>query len=113
MIGKIEKPVNLLLLTIVTCGIYGIVWSFRIVKEINESAGRELIPSWVPIVGIFLKPLEAYYVDKAMQEFMPMKGKEWTSKFVTWLLLTFVVGIGMYMYLYQTQDSLNSVWEGQ
>ncbi|MCL2755353.1 MAG: DUF4234 domain-containing protein [Oscillospiraceae bacterium] len=109
MVGKTESPVTLIILSIVTCGIYFIIWSFRVTKEINDAAGRELVPGWAPIAGIFIVFVEMFFMDKAMQEFMPMKGKSWDSKFVLWLLLSFV-GVGAIMYLYQMQTALNEAW---
>ncbi|MCL1831969.1 MAG: DUF4234 domain-containing protein [Oscillospiraceae bacterium] len=110
-VGKKEDPIMMIVLTIVTCTIWKIIWSFRVTKEINQSAGRELVPSYVPIVGIFLPPLEIYFYDKALQEFCPEKGVTYDSKMVVQLVLSFVSGIGFYWFLHSAVTTLNQVWE--
>jgi hypothetical protein len=49
-------------------------------------------------------------VDKALQEFMPMKGLSFESKAIMQIVLCFVTGIGFMLYLYNTQTALNQAW---
>jgi len=113
--SKIQKqsPVTVLLLSLVTCGIYWIVWEFKIAKEINEFAGREVIPMWVPIVGIFFVPVVFYFVDAALVEIAEDKGFVWKSKFVMWLLTWFCCSIGQFIYMFQVQTQMNSLADMQ
>jgi hypothetical protein len=109
-VGKREEPIMLIVLTIVTCSIYHLIWELRITKEINSVAGREVLPSWVPIVSFFVAPVGMYFVDKALQEVMPMRGLQHESKFIIWLLLC-LVGFGLILYLFQAQTALNQMWD--
>ena len=39
--GEVKNPVTVLILTIVTCGIYGIIWMIGAVGEVNNALGEE------------------------------------------------------------------------
>lgn len=39
--GEVRNPIVVYILTVVTCGIYGIIWFFKVCEEINGALGRE------------------------------------------------------------------------
>ncbi len=39
--GEVRNPVTVLLLIYVTCGIYGLIWMFAVIDDINKGLGRE------------------------------------------------------------------------
>jgi hypothetical protein len=57
--GKVRGPVNVWLLTLVTFGIYGLVWYYKINRELRDfhasievNPGLALLALFVPIVGL-------------------------------------------------------------
>lgn len=110
---KQQSPATLILLSIITCGIYYIIWGFRITKELNGFAGREIVPGWVPVVGIFIAPVEMYFFNSAFEELSSEKGFAYSSKFVLWLVTLFCFGIGHYIYMGQTQAQMNDLADMQ
>lgn len=112
-IGEIRNPVTMLLLSIFTCGIYGIYWQYKVSQEINEYTRSELtLPSFV-IAGIFCGIfgwINVYKIDQAVVAIDQIEGRHSESKFLIWLLLTLVAGVGLFMMVYQVQESLNRIW---
>src|SRR5690554_2783891 len=39
--GEVRNPIMVLLLPMVTCGIYGFIWMYGVVDDINKGLGRE------------------------------------------------------------------------
>jgi len=113
--NKIQKqsPVLVIVLTLVTCGIYGIIWNFKVAKELNDFTGREVIPMWVPIVSYFFGPVMFYFADAAITEIAREKGFEWKSKLVMWVLTWFCLMVGQFIYMFQVQTQLNSLADMQ
>jgi hypothetical protein len=108
--GKIRKWGMVALLTIVTCGIYGIFWQYAVFKE-NQEHSHEgvggvvgvLLAIFVGIVNIFLIPAEVGKIyDKAGQA-KPVKG---TTGF--WALIPIA---GWFIWLYKVQNAINQRWE--
>lgn len=52
--GTKRSPVNVILLSIVTCGIYGIWWLYNAGKEINQALGREAVNPIFAVVSLFV-----------------------------------------------------------
>ena len=114
-IGIKRPPINVILLALVTCGIYGIYWNYTTANEINSALGRDAVNPVLAIVGSLCFPVFWLYlkaVDPAMQEINTEVGKPAESRFLMWLLLS-LVGIGMYLYIYQVQTDLNDLWDAR
>ena len=114
-IGTRRNPVYSVLLTIVSCTFYFLWLQYATTKEINSALGREELSPVIAIIGWFCWPVLLYHyykVDLALQELDRAHGKPASdSKFILWLILTVVCGIGSFIYIYQTQDALNSYWD--
>jgi hypothetical protein len=106
-VGVARKPVTIFLLSIVTCGIYGLYWAYLVFEELKEYNGEGsggalgAILSWI-IVGWFILPQEIqkmYEADGKQSPVTPIVG--------VWLLLPIV---GLYIYLDKVQGALNDFW---
>lgn len=49
--GQVRNPVTVLLLTLVTCGLYGLYWFTQIAGELNDALGEE---RFKPVTDIVL-----------------------------------------------------------
>ena len=122
-VAKIRSPVNVALLSLVTLGIYGIVWYYKINKEMAElgkATGKtaELgdnpatsvlavtvgslalgIPAIISIVHTFKRVQAAQRLNKVE----PLNG---------WLGLLLAIAFSPAMYAYM-QSGLNPVWQAQ
>lgn len=109
-IGKKENPTTVLILTIVTCGIYGIVYLYNVLSDLNKITGKELVN---PILGAILAPWGWYVVDKEFQTLYPQEGLgEYKSNFILWIVLCLCY-IGAYISIYQICVGMNKIWDNR
>ncbi len=64
-IGELRKPLTVVLLTIVTCGIYGLWWYYRNFEDMKQFSGEGigggiglLLAIFCGIIAIFILPSE-------------------------------------------------------
>jgi hypothetical protein len=107
--GKVRKPLNVLLLMIVTLGIYALVWYYKTFDELKRSRGEGLggvlglvLALFCSIIVIFLLPAEVAGLYEGA-------GREAPISALTglWVLLPIVGGI---VWLFKVQGRLNDFW---
>ena len=81
-----RNPVAVVILTIITCGIYGIYWFVKTKDEIN-SLGAEIPTAWLLIIPI----ANLYFEYKYAEGFSTFVKKD--DNAIMWFLLLFLVGI--------------------
>ena len=112
--GEKRDPIMALVLSIVTCGIYQIVWLFMVSNEINNASGEKKIdPLIFFLLGILCFPLifvGMYKIDEALFDLNTRVGLPANKNFVLWLVLS-LIGIGGFFMVYQVQEQLNKLWE--
>ena len=64
-VGMKRSPVSVILLTIITLGIYGLYWQYVVFKDLKEYSGEGIggglalvFAFFISIVNIFLLPME-------------------------------------------------------
>ncbi|MHB8463779.1 MAG: DUF4234 domain-containing protein [Acidimicrobiales bacterium] len=110
-VGKVRAPLTVVLLSIVTLGIYGIYYEYAVFKEMKDYSGNgiggglavlfAIILSGIP--NIFLMPAEVGNLYAAEGQPKPVQG---TTGF--WILLPL---LGGFIFLWKTQGALNRFWE--
>ena len=108
-LGKIRSPWIVLLLSIVTLGIYSLYWQYAMFKEMKEYSGQGLggvlglvLAILLSIVNIFVMPSEIGNLYAAEGKPKPVQG---TTGF--WILLPL---IGGFIWLFKVQGHLNKFW---
>lgn len=105
---KIENRsiVKEILLSIITCGIYGIIWLYKMMKEAvsvkdaNDSGMVEFLVSWfIPCVGFYL-------AEKKFAEGCAAKGIAHEDKTILYVILGIVFPIANYCIM---QSELNKL----
>ena len=81
-----RNPVAVVILSIITCGIYGIYWFVKTKDEIN-SLGAEIPTAWLLIIPI----ANLYFEYKYAEGFSTFVKKD--DNAIMWFLLLFLVGI--------------------
>ena len=108
--GKVEDPKMVLILGLVTCGLYAIYWMWLRTKEINTYLGEQRINPMFIIPGCICGPVVLYAMFltcKALPDMQKKAGVEAKDEFVLHLILFLLLSpVGMYMY----QQKLNEIW---
>lgn len=111
--GVTRTPVLVILLSIFTCGIYGLFWLFVVSEEINQASGwKRVDPLLFFLLGILFFPLTIagmYEIDEALYALNAQRGLPANRNFVVWILLS-LIGVGLLIMMYQVQEQLNALW---
>lgn len=106
--GKIRQPIVVILLSIVTLGIYGLFWTYRVFEDLKQHTGQGvggvlgLILGFLAFVNIFLLPSEIGNMYAAEGQPKPVSGM---SGF--WVLIPLVGG---FIWLFKVQGAMNNHW---
>ncbi|MCL2840387.1 MAG: DUF4234 domain-containing protein [Defluviitaleaceae bacterium] len=113
-IGVQRNGVVVILLSIVTCGIYGIYFLYTVMEDINKASGEQRINSVAMLIGgILCFPImwvTLYQVDKNLARLSRENGTHYKENFILWLLLSFVGGIGSIIAYIQICEGFNQIW---
>jgi hypothetical protein len=110
VVGKIRSPVTVVLLSIITLGIYSLYWQYASFKEMKDHSGEGiggglglLFAILIGIVNVFLLPSEVGHLYSR-------EGSEPTISGLTgfWVLIPLVGGI---IWVVKVQGHLNRYWE--
>jgi hypothetical protein len=112
--GQVRSPITIILLSIITCGIYGLYWIYVTNKQINRLIERTDVGDGL-IICSWLCGFVLFYVwykwDKSLVDISLNYNKSYRSNFIIWIILQLLAGLGMLICMYQVQDFLNSVYE--
>lgn len=108
-VGQVRSPVVVILLTIITLGIYGLYWQYAVFKDLKDYSGEGiggglalLLAFLIGIVNIFLLPAE-------IGSLYARDGQERQVSGITglWILLPLV---GWFIWLVKVQSRMNEFW---
>ncbi|HEY7134234.1 MAG TPA: DUF4234 domain-containing protein [Acidimicrobiia bacterium] len=106
--GKQRSALGVIGLTIITLGIYSLVWLYKTFQEMKDWSGEGvgglvgLLLGFIPFVTLFLMPSEVknlYERDGASSPVSPATG--------LWVLLPFIGGL---VWLFKVQGALSNFW---
>ncbi len=108
-VGMERSPVSVILLTIITLGIYGLYWQYSVFKDLKDYSGEGigggialLFAFLIGIVNIFLLPMEIGNMYARDGQEPPVTG---LTGF--WILLPLV---GWFIWLVKVQSRMNEFW---
>ena len=109
-VGMKRSPVSVILLTIITLGIYGLYWQYSVFKDLKEYSGEGiggglalLFAFFICIVNIFLLPMEIGNLYARDGQEQPVSG---LTGF--WILIPIV---GWFIWLVKVQSRMNEFWD--
>jgi Domain of unknown function (DUF4234) len=109
-LGKIRSPLNVVLLSIVTLGIYWIVWEYKVFAELKAHRG-EGIGGGLALVFVFLLGgiPNWFILPSEVGNGQETAGIPRTVRGATgwWCLLPIVGG---FIWLWKTQHAMNAYW---
>lgn len=100
-----------LLLTLITCGIFGIYWMVVILKDIATTSGEDINPWMVILLSIITCGIYGIYFSYQMGKYMVKAGENNNVKIednsILYLILT-IFGFGIVTYCL-VQNDLNTI----
>ena len=100
-----------LLLTLVTCGIFGIYWLIVILKDIGTTSGEDINPWMVILLTIITCGIYGIYYSYMIGKYMVKAGENYNVKIednsILYLILT-IFGFGIVTYCL-VQNDLNTM----
>jgi hypothetical protein len=110
--GKIRSWGVVAILTIITCGIYGLFWQYFMFNENKEYSGDGvggvvgvILAIFIGVVNLFLLPTEIKNIYEKQGKHSPVR---WTVGL--WNLIPLV---GWFIWLYKVQTAENEMWEAE
>jgi len=114
-VGIRRSGLVVLLLGLVTCGIYNLYFYYVSMEDINRASGEQRLNSVGLLVGsILCFPVVwvmLYQIDRELSRLAKENGTHYSENFVMWLLLTFMCGIGIFVADFQICKGLNDIWD--
>ncbi len=112
MKGEVRNPMQVWILAIVTCGLYGLYWWYVVGNELKAYLGREDLNPAMDVIIALLCGLYLYYLPikygKLIQEAQQRAGMpNAEDQGVMFLLMMLLCGYGYA----KMQEELNKVWE--
>ena len=111
-VGKPRRVLVIILLSIVTIGIYGLVWIYKTFEEMKQYSGKG-VGGWIGVLlDLVIGVVVPFEMSSEVGKLYNGDGKEnpvsgWTG---CWILLPIAGGI---VWLCKTQWALNRFWEGK
>jgi len=113
MAGEARSPITVLLLSLVTCGIYSIIWTYRITEEMKTNLNDESIePTKELILSLVTCGIYwiywMYIMGERIQRLYQKKGLTTENEGMLFLILS-LFGLS-FVSIYLIQDRINKVY---
>ena len=108
-IGELRKPVTVILLTLVTCGIYGLWWYYRNFEDMKQYSGEGIGGLLGLLLAIFCSIIAVFVLPAEIGNLYEREGKDKPISALTafWNLIPLV---GWFIYIVKVQNHLNDFW---
>ncbi len=108
-LGKRRSTGLVILLTIVTCGVWAIVWSFQNGDELQRWSGKGIGGVGYLLITVFISPVTMFLLAGEVEQLYRDEGREppITTIWGLWFLLPL---IGNLIWYIRIQDAINSYW---
>lgn len=112
MVGERREPITVILLSLVTCGFYGIYWLYKVSEETqNYSGEQEMTPVVDLLLCIFVPFYSLYWVYKQSQKITRMQAKAGLPPRDEAILHTVLMLVFGVITIFMFQDNLNKIWD--
>ena len=108
--GQTRKPLTVVLLTIVTLGIYGLFWYYRMYQDMKDYRGRGIGGLGGLLLGFFCSIINIFLLPSEVEGLQRDSGREVTISALAGFW-TFIPIAGGIIWVYKIQNRVNEVWE--
>lgn len=109
-VGKLRSPLTVVLLSLVTLGIYAIYWNYEMFKETNEFDGEGMTGIVGLLISLFCSVVAIFLIPWQVGECRKRAGMTERVSAINglWVILPL---IGWIVWVYQVQGASNELWE--
>jgi hypothetical protein len=109
-VGQMREPLTVALLTLVTCGIYGIWWYYRSFSDLKDYSGEGVGGGLGLLLAIFCSIIAVFLLPSEVGNLFEREGKEKpvTAMTAFWNLIPIA---GFFIFIFKVQGALNDMWE--
>jgi len=108
--GTLREPLTVVLLTIVTLGIYLLFWYYQMYRDMKDYRGKGIGGGLGLVLGFFCSIINAFLLPSEVEGLMRDSGREPTISALTGFW-TFIPFAGFVIWIYKIQNRVNEVWE--
>lgn len=111
-LGQIRSAGTVMLLAIVTIGIYGVIWYYQNYEELKRYSGQGIGGGFGLVLSFIFPPANAFILPGEVGKLYLAEGATPPVTGATgwWLFLPLVGGL---IWLFKTQDALNGFWRAK
>lgn len=111
-VGKVRSPLVVLLLSIVTIGIYGLYWHYKTFQEIKEYSGEGIGGVLGLILALFCGIIVIFVLPSEVGNLYSREGQSSPISAVTglWVLIPLIGGL---IWLWKVQGRLSDFWRSK
>ena len=108
--GSVRSPVAVILLSLITLGIYALYWQYAVFKELKEYSGEGIGGGLALVFAILLGVVNVFMLPYEIGNVYARQGQPEPVSALTgfWVLLPFV---GWIIWVVKTQGRMNDLWE--
>jgi Domain of unknown function (DUF4234) len=108
-LGKTRSPWIVIVLSIVTLGIYAIYWQYAMFREMKDYSGRGIGGVLGLVLAIILSIVNVFVMPSEVGNLYASEGQPRPVQGITgfWILLPI---IGGFVWLFKVQGHLNKFW---
>lgn len=108
-LGKRRSAGLVILLTIVTCGIWMLVWAYQNGGELQRYSGRGIGGVWHLVITLLMSPITMFLLAGEVEQRYREDGQDppITAIWGLWFLLPI---IGQFVWYFRIQNAINDYW---
>ena len=109
-VGKVRNPWGVIGLTLITCGIYFLYWTYQVFREMKDHTYEGIGGPIGLVIGILIGIVNSFLIPSEIGNMYARAGQPKPVSGVTgfWNLIPLVGGI---IWIIKVQDALNTRWE--
>ena len=114
-VGKVRGTLVVMLLTVITCGFFGLYWYYATSEEMKRHTGQGLGGGLALIIAFFLGFVSPFITSNEVGQMYERAGRKAPVTAMTglWVIPGFLILVGPIVWFVKTNNALNAYWRSQ